>query len=356
MDKKVDFIIVGQGLAGTCLAWHLIEHGKKIAFIDANFKHASSKVAAGLWHGLTFRRLGKTWLADEGIPYLYEHYQKIEKRLGAKLLSEQKVSRIFRNKEQQTLWEAARKEGKLVPFLTSEKREKSLDKEYFDFPFGLDEIEFSGRLNLEAYLNESKTFFKNHYHYLEEDFNWDKWDKLELKYGDLRTLRIIFSEGHQIKNNHIFSYLPVGQTKGEVLHLKPQTRLDNILNSGVFLIQNEQGNWLCGSNFEWNATDYNPTEQARKEIISKLKTYYKGEVELIEQKAGIRPTSPDRRPILGEHPVELHHFCYNGLGTKGVLIAPLVSKVLCNNLIFNEEIPDEMHIKRFEKFHKAVNM
>lgn len=349
--KKVDFLIVGQGLAGTCLGWHLIEKGARVAFVDPNFKNASSKVAAGLWHGLTFRKLGKTWLADEGIPYLYEHYQSIEKKLGVRLISEQKVARIFRTEQQEKDWEKARDENCLNPFLKASRSNLELEKDLFDTPHGADEIDFSGRLNLSEYLEASKTYFKSNYPYFEEEFSWEQWSQENLIYKGLSCDKIVFAEGHQIKNNLLFSYLPVGQTKGEVLKLNAECKLEHILNSGVFLLTDENGDWLCGSNFEWNASSYAPTSAAKDEILSKLKMYYKGELKILQQVAGIRPTSPDRRPILGDHPEQKNHFIYNGLGTKGVLIAPLVSKIFSEYLLNGSKIPDEMHVKRFEKFH-----
>ncbi len=354
--KKVDFLIVGQGLAGTCLAWHLIEKGASIAFVDPNFKNASSKVAAGLWHGLTFRRLGKTWLADDGIPYLYEHYQSLEKKLNVRLISDQKVTRIFRTTQQEKDWEKARDENRLSPFLRESKSNVELEDDLFETPHGADEIEFSGRLNLSEYLEASKIYFKSNYPYFEEGFRWEQWNQENLRYKDLTCVKIVFAEGHMVKNNPLFSYLPVGQTKGEVLKINAETKLNYILNSGVFLLTDENGDWLCGSNFEWNAKSYEPTSAARDEILSKLKLYYKGELKVLQQVAGIRPTSPDRRPILGEHPKQKKHFVFNGLGTKGVLIAPLVSKIYSDYLLTGIKIPDEMHVRRFEKFHPSVYM
>ena len=46
-NKKFDFIIVGQGLAGTLLAHDLIELEKSVIIIDTHLKASSSRVAAG---------------------------------------------------------------------------------------------------------------------------------------------------------------------------------------------------------------------------------------------------------------------------------------------------------------------
>ena len=354
--KKVDFLIVGQGLAGTCLAWHLIEKGASVAFVDHNFKNASSKVATGLWHGLTFRKLGKTWAADDGIPHLYEHFTAVEKKLNTKLMSEQKVARIFRNEKQAEEWKEARSDSRLHPFVKEKKETIKLDKEMFSKPFGADEIQLSGRLNLSNYLEMSKAYFKEHFPYIEAEVSFTNKSIQVQGLEKIGYEKVVFCEGHKVKNNPIFNYLPIGQTKGEVLFLEKKTDLSHILNSGVFLLEDEKGDWQCGSNFEWDADSYEPTQKAREEITAKLKNYYKGEIEVKRQITGIRPTSPDRRPIIGEHPTEKNHYVFNGLGSKGVLIAPLVSKIFSDYLLSGSKIPDEMHVKRFEKFHPAVNM
>ena len=73
--------------------------------------------------------------------------------------------------------------------------------------------------------------------------------------------------------------------------------------------------------------------------------------EVLEHKAGIRPTVSDRRPLAGLHPNFNNVYIFNGLGTKGVLIAPWMSKKMCNYLLRGEELPEEANIKRFIKKH-----
>ena len=44
----IDFLIIGQGLAGTVLAWNLIQRGRSVIVLDREDESTSSKVAAGL--------------------------------------------------------------------------------------------------------------------------------------------------------------------------------------------------------------------------------------------------------------------------------------------------------------------
>ena len=55
----VEVLIVGQGLAGSLLAWQLIEHGFRVLVIDDGAENAS-QVAAGLINPVSGLRLLKT--------------------------------------------------------------------------------------------------------------------------------------------------------------------------------------------------------------------------------------------------------------------------------------------------------
>ncbi|NBY41195.1 MAG: FAD-dependent oxidoreductase [Flavobacteriia bacterium] len=56
---------------------------------------------------------------------------------------------------------------------------------------------------------------------------------------------------------------------------------------------------------------------------------------VVDQAAGIRPTTPDRKPLMGQHKDYKKLYLFNGLGAKGYLIAPNVS-LLMADLILNE--------------------
>ena len=59
---EVDFMIVGQGLAGSLLASELLDAGKTIQIFDADHEGAASAIAAGIINPITGRRLVKSWM------------------------------------------------------------------------------------------------------------------------------------------------------------------------------------------------------------------------------------------------------------------------------------------------------
>jgi glycine oxidase len=61
----------------------------------------------------------------------------------------------------------------------------------------------------------------------------------------------------------------------------------------------------------------------------------------------VRPTVKDRRPLLGIHPEYNQLAVFNGLGTKGVMLAPYFANKLVNLILKNEPLPNEVNINRF---------
>ena len=57
----------------------------------------------------------------------------------------------------------------------------------------------------------------------------------------------------------------------------------------------------------------------------------------------------DRRPMVGVHAKHSQLSVLNGLGTRGVMIAPTVAKNLFHHLEYGEKLDQEIDIKRFVK-------
>ena len=101
---KVDCIIAGQGLAGSLLAWFLLKQGKSILVVDDGFIQSSSRVAAGIIHPITGRRLVKTWKADTLIPYAFNCYREIESVLNESFFYDSPILEIFTSIQHRNEW------------------------------------------------------------------------------------------------------------------------------------------------------------------------------------------------------------------------------------------------------------
>jgi glycine oxidase len=73
------------------------------------------------------------------------------------------------------------------------------------------------------------------------------------------------------------------------------------------------------------------------------------EFEIVDQVAGIRPATKDRKPILGRHPEYFQLYCCNGFGSRGVLIAPCIAKELAAHIEEGTPLDPETNLLRFMK-------
>ena len=109
----------------------------------------------------------------------------------------------------------------------------------------------------------------------------------------------------------------------------------------------ENNYYRIGATFNWTDKTLNPTSEGKEELVTKLKTFINVPFEVVEHKAGIRPTVKDRRPLVGKHPQHSNLAVLNGLGTRGVMIAPTAAEQLYNHLERGEELDGEISIERF---------
>ena len=99
MKQHFDFIIVGQGLAGTILAHDLEEKGNQLLLIDSNESASASRVAAGLINPVGMKRCIPSWGAEVFYPYAIRRYQDLEAKMNASFLAQRSIFKLFGNEE-----------------------------------------------------------------------------------------------------------------------------------------------------------------------------------------------------------------------------------------------------------------
>ena len=61
MNKNYDFIIIGQGIAGSVLSWYLLERNLKFLVVNDPKKNSSSTAALGVYNPITGKKFVETW-------------------------------------------------------------------------------------------------------------------------------------------------------------------------------------------------------------------------------------------------------------------------------------------------------
>ncbi|MBP6403894.1 MAG: FAD-binding oxidoreductase, partial [Bacteroidia bacterium] len=84
-----------------------------------------------------------------------------------------------------------------------------------------------------------------------------------------------------------------------------------------------------------------------QKLTEQLDEILKVPYRVISQKAGVRPTVKDRRPLLGLHPQHPGVYVFNGLGTKGVSLGPFFASHFVNYLEDETDLSEEVNVQRF---------
>lgn len=336
-DKK--YIIIGWGLAGATLAWQF--HARRIpCTIFDNLKNESSRVAAGMVNPIIFKRLTKGWRVDDLLPYAQLFYAEIEERLGIKLLSRRKIVRVFSSLEEQNNWASLEGDGRYDAFLNPAQ---DIDVDQVHAPFGVGKVNSLGHLHVPEFLDASKEYLSNH----QVTFVPEAFDHKMI--GDSED-HFIYCEGHHITSNPFFGYIPMKPSHGDILTIKaPTLKYEDILNRNMFVLPLGNDHYKVGSTYNWELSEAIPSQKGKAELIERLNAFCNFDYEIVKHEAGIRPTVADRRPLLGTHFAKSNLHLFNGLGTKGVSIAPYFANQMIDYLVQGKELDPEVNISRFEK-------
>ncbi len=344
---KVDYLIVGSGLAGILFCEVLKQHGKTFVVIDNNSQQ-SSTVAGGLYNPVILKRFTEVWKAKEQLNLALPMYQELERTLHVKLNYQVPIYRIFASIEEQNNWFAACDKPNLSEFLSTTLIQNTNKAITCNYGFG--EVLQTGRIHTSALISKYKDQLKNKEALIKETFDYDSLQiENNITYKAIEAKHIVFAEGFGLQQNSFFKYLPLKPTKGELLTIyAPNLKIDYILKSSVFIMPLGDDLYLVGATYEWEDLTNTTTKKAKLELLNKLKTVLKCEFKVIDQVAGIRPTVKDRRPLVGQHPEHNNVFVLNGLGTRGVIIAPYVAHQLYNFIEKGLSLNTEIDIKRFK--------
>ena len=345
----IDYLVVGLGLAGISFCERLEENNKSFLVINDG-SQTSSLVAGGLYNPVILKRFTLAWNADVQLETAMPFYNQLESKLGVKLDSKIPIYRKFASIEEQNLWFEAADKLRLANFLSTRIIEN--DNKNIDAPYGLGEVLHTGRIDTNTLVRAYESFLQEKEKLIRKTFDFNAMivEKEHIAYNSLKARKIVFATGFGLKSNPYFNYLPLHGNKGELLTIKaPKLKENNIIKSAVFIIPLGDDLYRVGATYERTDKSNNPTDGAKNELLDKLHKFLKCDYDIVDHVAGIRPTVADRRPLVGLHPKYNNITVLNGFGSRGVLIAPTVSKQLYNHVEKGEALPQEIDVHRFLK-------
>ena len=328
--NKTEYIIVGQGLAGTLVAFELQKAGKSFIVIDEQKENTSSKICGGMFTPISGKRMTKSKETDELLNHAKKTYREIEKFLGIEILKERNIYAVFGSVKEQ---------NDLTLKLDNENFSRHINlqpqvQENIKQTFGAFEINGSGRIDVKKLIVSMKQKLEETNRYLSEKFDYSllKNNAGKWLYKNIEAATIIFCEGVNATQNPFFPNLPFRFCKGDMLTIKcEQLKTNRVIKKGIGILHLHDDIFKVGSNYEWNDLSETPTEAGKNMLQKKLDELIDVPYTIIKHEAAIRPSSITREPFIKTHPDFKNMFLLNGLGTKGVMTGPWWVTALMKN-------------------------
>ena len=346
---QVDYLIIGQGISGTLLSRSLVKEGKKVIVIDNGNTSASSKVASCVINPVTGKRLVKTWLIEQLLPFAWNAYQEIGNELGTSLISKCNILDFHFTRDAAQIFNE--RSGNEKEYLKQVEHEEKW-AEYFRFYYGIDEITPCFLVDMQALLKAWRGYLSGNNILLAADFKLDDCiiTPDSVSYKNITARKIIFCDGAVCVDNPYFSKLPWSKDKGEALIVSiPGLPANNIYKQGINIVPWQDGLFWIGATHDWKYTDMDPSPSFRKRTEEQLSYWLRLPYTILDHLVAVRPTNVDRRPFVGLHPVLPSVGIFNGMGTKGCSVAPYFAYQFARYLVNGNPIMPEVDIKRFAR-------
>lgn len=355
MNQHTNNLIVGQGLAGTALAWKLLDAGQSVILVDRGESATASRVSAGLVTPWTGRRMTQSSDYQQDWEEALSFYRSVEQQVGRTFFREQTMLRIFVNRSDETTFEQRLTEG----------HSEGLAR--WQGQLQADGSQFSGctmlpaaRLDVPAYLQASIDFFSQRGQWYQHELKLPQdlvlgEDHIQIPSLQLSADRVIFCQG--AVENPWFAGIPNNRSRGDVINIQIDSFQPNdVVHHSVWLAPERDGSVTAGATYDWKYLDNEPTAAGRRELLTAIKRFVEGPIRVNHHTAAVRPTMKDYQPVVGQHAEHPRLAIFTGLGSRGVLTAPRFARLLTDSLCGESDLPPQIRPDRLRPVEKRQSL
>jgi glycine oxidase len=352
-------LIIGGGLSGCHMSMIFHQRGYDVTLVDQpRPPFQSSRVAAGLFNPILIGRIKNTWMADTLFPFAFDIYPALEKTTDTRFFHPTPLIHLIESTEEMNDWDVFLHQH---PQVQQHRMSLPIWPEYIRQKECLT-IPHAGRLDIPLFMMATHRFMARNHTFISQkiDFRGD------LLYG---------TDGYQFKGKHYekvvwclgaheayadpgtpFSAIPLSPLKGDIITIQTPAQLrPDIFHEHVFMMPLDSHTARVGSTYDKDHVFEGPDPLAAQKLMDSLRSFFLPPFTLIQHEWGVRPTVSGRKPLMGEHPDYPGCYVLNGMGSKGVTLAPYFAHLLFQIMTSSEvAYPKETHLKHLPKVIMAL--
>lgn len=338
---RYDLLVLGRGLAGAVLAEACRARGLSFHVLDVARAGSASLAAAGVVNPVVLRRDMPSWRAAALLPLAEACYGPWQQRLRITCWHPLPLVKIFPAPGSAVQWAHALADPGTAPFLAS-RPEPTIDRAPLRAPHGYGTVTASAWLDVPLLLDAQRRELLRDGQLTEGMVNPDAIQRTPagVRVGAVEGRWLVYCTGPFAERPGL---VPV---QGETLTVRiPGLRLSCMVHRGIFLLPLGEDRYRIGATFRWEEVWGGSSEAARTWLLERAQAFVDAPIEVLDQQSGVRPTTRDRRPLLG--PIAPGEAVLNGLGARGVLQAPWCAAHLLDHLFADKPLDPEVDHARF---------
>ncbi|MGN8225117.1 NAD(P)/FAD-dependent oxidoreductase [Gracilimonas sp. BCB1] len=360
MSKSFDFCVLGAGLAGLSISKHLIDNGASVCLIDTGeVASGASGTPLGLVNPATGRWGTKSWRAEECHQAVYEDLKEIQDHTPVRLFDKTGILRPAQDEEMaERMYDNYQKNEWPEDWChwLDKKEVHDINPELHCVEGGM-WLPHGLTVNVPTYLKSKAEYLTNQGLHIRTNADYSlkqvagHYELILKDGGPVNANAVITTAGHQTKESKYWDFLPLHAIKGQVAVFEsPQTRkFDYSISALGYIASISDTRFVAGSTYEHHFEDVEPDIEGLDYLTERLGGVYPSlfkEAKLVDQWAGVRASTPNKKPVVGAHPEIDNMYVFAGLGSKGLLYSAYLGNALSEYILHGSAIPKEVSVNR----------
>ena len=328
-----DFLIIGQGIAGSILAYKLMRCGYSVLVVDDNHKSAASIAATGLIQPLSGKYLSLADINNQFIDCAIDFYKEIDQFLNISSFSKLKSYKIL-NDKQISIIEKKKKKQKFLDYISSHY----LSVPHLQNKQTCIELKKTYRVIPKIILAAFKDYYISEKSYLEKSFDLNecKFNQNHVSFKGMKAKTIILCNGFKISTLPFFKDINFEHVKGESLCIKSKERPFNYITQSSCWAAPLDSGYHIGSTYS-KELNLHPTRAARDTFNIFLDTINIEIDKTISHQVGIRCVTQSRKPLIQQSKICKKVWAFTGFGSKGFMTIPYYANALIKRITYKDD-------------------